>query len=203
MRGILNLRAARGTLYTSIVAGAFPLKNGKPALDMDIEVFRPMSAIPASNPATNPGLSDLIQELTDSGSTALASTLSSPTVQSAIEQASPVDLVQLSDEALQLQVVGSLFGTSNNQAGNDTNTLFDFLDPGLAAASAANSFPELGTQSGDTTDTNALLGFLDPALAGTTATAANSSSSGLTQTASTAFSENNAQLLSSLFNLQA
>jgi hypothetical protein len=162
-----------------------------------------MSAIPASNPTTNPGLSDLIQELTSSGSTALASTLSSPSVQSAIEQAPPGDLVQLSDEALQLQVVGSLFGTSNTQASNNSNTLFDFLDPGLAATSAANSFPELGTQSSDAADTNALLGFLDPALAGTTATAANSSSSGLTQSASSAFSNTDAQLLSSLFNLQA
>jgi len=160
-----------------------------------------MSAVTSTNPATNPGLADLLQNLTNTGSSALASTLSSPAVESALEQAPPGDLVQLSDQALQLQVVGSLFGASNTEPGTETNSLFDFLDPSLTPSTSSNPFSEFGAQSTENANTNSLLEFLDPALAA--ATTANSSSNGLSPTDSSALGLNNATLLGSLFNLQA
>jgi hypothetical protein len=59
----------------------------------------------------NPGIADLLQILSNSGSSALSSTLSSPTLQSALQHSSPSDLVQLSNQALKLQVANDLFGS--------------------------------------------------------------------------------------------
>jgi hypothetical protein len=56
--------------------------------------------------STNPGLTDLLQTL----SSADPSLLSSPSVTSALENASPSDIVQLSDAAIQLQSVDAMFG---------------------------------------------------------------------------------------------
>ncbi len=56
--------------------------------------------------STNPGLTDLLQTL----STADPSLLSSPSVTSALENASPTDIVELSDAAMQLQSVDAMFG---------------------------------------------------------------------------------------------
>jgi len=93
--------------------------------------------------STNPGLSELLQSLTNSGSDVLSSILSTPNVQSALEQAPAGDVVELSDQALQLQVVGALFGSPTTDTTNDTNSLFDFLNPALAgtANSASGLFP--------------------------------------------------------------
>ncbi|MGD0435186.1 MAG: hypothetical protein ABSB86_01890 [Bryobacteraceae bacterium] len=89
--------------------------------------------------STNPGLSDLLQTLTNSGSSVLSSTLSSPAVQSALESAPQGDLVELSDQALQLQVVGALFGSPTSDTSTGADSLFDFLDPSLAGTTAASS----------------------------------------------------------------
>lgn len=70
--------------------------------------------------STNPGLSDLLQTLTNSGSSVLSTVLSAPGVESALEQAPPADLVALSDQALQLQVVGALFGSPSTDPGTDS-----------------------------------------------------------------------------------
>jgi hypothetical protein len=59
----------------------------------------------------NPGVADLLQILSTAGSPSLSSVLSSSSVQSALTNASPADLVQLSDQALQLQVANGLFGS--------------------------------------------------------------------------------------------
>jgi len=59
--------------------------------------------------STNSNLSNLLQTL-QAESPQLSSILSTPNMQSALENASPGDLVQLSDQALQLQQVGLLFG---------------------------------------------------------------------------------------------
>jgi hypothetical protein len=166
-----------------------------------------MSSIPTSNLSTNPGLADLLQNLANTGSSALASALSSPSVQAALEQASPGDLVQLSDQALQLQVVGSLFGDQSNDTADPTSSLFDFLDPGLAATNAATSTSLFGTST-TSANANSLLDFLDPSLAaavagtGTTAGTSTASSAGLANATSDASAPDNAAL-SSLFNLQA
>ncbi len=62
--------------------------------------------------STNPGLADLMQTLT-SASSPLSSELSSPAMQSALEKAPAGDIVQISNEAMELQEVGTLFGNPN------------------------------------------------------------------------------------------
>jgi hypothetical protein len=69
-----------------------------------------MSAISS----VNPGVADLFNWLSGTGSTPVTSALYSPSVQTALEGASPGDLVQLSQQALELQQVGGLFGSSDS-----------------------------------------------------------------------------------------
>lgn len=59
----------------------------------------------------NPGVTDVLQLLSGAGSASLSSALSSPAVQSALQDALPEDIVHLSAEALQLQSVTALFGS--------------------------------------------------------------------------------------------
>ena len=63
----------------------------------------------ASVSATNAGVTDLLQTLS-SASPTLSSALSSTAVQTALQNSSLGDLVQLSQAALQLQQVTGLFG---------------------------------------------------------------------------------------------
>jgi hypothetical protein len=60
--------------------------------------------------AVNPGVGDLLQALYSSNSS-LSPVLQSSGVEAAIQTASPVDLVQLSAQALQLQQTADLFGS--------------------------------------------------------------------------------------------
>jgi len=78
---------------------------------------------PASN--TNNGLADLLQNLTNENSP-LLSTLSSPKVQAALENAPASDIVEISDQALQLQATDALFGISNTTT-SPTDSLFSAL----------------------------------------------------------------------------
>jgi len=77
-------------------------------------------------------LSNLLQSL-GAESPALASLLSTTKMQSALEQASPGDLVQLSDQAIRLQQVGLLFGSTAGTQSNAFNpapdSLFSILGP--------------------------------------------------------------------------
>ena len=90
-----------------------------------------MGSIAATNPAstsagsTNNGLQDLLQTLTNENSP-LLSTLSSPNIQSALENAPPGDIVEISEQAQQLQSVDALFGISNT-ASSSTDSLFSAL----------------------------------------------------------------------------
>ena len=70
--------------------------------------------------SVNPGVADLFNWLSSTGSTAVTSELSSPSVQSALESSSPGDLVQLSRQALQLQQAASLFGDSDTAQASAT-----------------------------------------------------------------------------------
>jgi hypothetical protein len=89
--------------------------------------------------STNAGLSDLLQTLTNENSP-LASTFSSPAVETALENAPPADIVQLSEQALQLQVTDSLFGESTSSSA-PTDNLFSVLASidGSSSTSGANS----------------------------------------------------------------
>jgi len=65
--------------------------------------------------SVNPGLAGLLQTLTNLDSPVMTS----PTVVSALEKASPTDIVQLSTAAAQLEDVDAIFGISS---GSNTNT---------------------------------------------------------------------------------
>jgi hypothetical protein len=76
--------------------------------------------------STNSGLSNLLQTLSTE-SPELSSILSTPSVQSALENASPGDLVELSDQALRLQQVGLLFGGSDGTQSTGLTSASDSL----------------------------------------------------------------------------
>jgi hypothetical protein len=68
----------------------------------------------------------------------LLSTLSSPNVQKALENAPASDIVQLSEQALQLQATDALFGISNT-SNSPTDSLFSALaNVGSSASSSAS-----------------------------------------------------------------
>jgi hypothetical protein len=69
-----------------------------------------MSTVPATN--SNTGITDLMQMLSSAAPPALSSLMSSSTMQAALGKESPADLVQLSEQAMQLQEVDGLFGGS-------------------------------------------------------------------------------------------
>jgi hypothetical protein len=60
----------------------------------------------------NPGAASLLQLVSSAASPSLSSTLSSAAVQAALKNASPEDLVKLSQAALQSQVAGGLFAAA-------------------------------------------------------------------------------------------
>ena len=77
--------------------------------------------------AANAGVADLLQIVSNAGSQSLSSALSSSNLQSALQAASPADIVQLSSQALQLQVTNALFA-------NPSQTNEFFSPSGLNAA---------------------------------------------------------------------
>jgi hypothetical protein len=114
-----------------------------------------MGTIASTNPAstgagsTNNGLSDLLQTLTNENSP-LLSTLSSPSIQSALENAPPSDIVEISDQAQQLQSMDALFGISSSSE-NSSTSLFSALateesSGGSSAASSLNTGSSLADQ---------------------------------------------------------
>ncbi|HTW65691.1 MAG TPA: hypothetical protein VME17_13785 [Bryobacteraceae bacterium] len=127
--------------------------------------------------STNPGLSDLLQTLTNENSP-LASTFSSPSVETALENAPPGDIVQLSTEALQLQVTDSLFGEQDTATASPSQSLFSALEAidSSATNGTGTSTPTLADQlaayqgSSQLAETQSLLGLAQP----TTTTTANS-----------------------------
>ena len=76
--------------------------------------------------STNAGLSDLLQTLTNENSP-LAATFASPAVETALENAPAGDIVQLSAQALQLQVTDELFGATDSSSTSPTDSLFSAL----------------------------------------------------------------------------
>ena len=136
---------------------------------------------------TNPGLSSLLQTLSAT-SPQLSSILSSSTVQSALKNASPQDIVKLSAQALELQQVSSLFGSSigTQSVGlaSNSDSLFPSLSSGTAGPASA-----------------AILQALEAPTAGsaTSATASTSTQPSVTDQLAAAFSSMQAQELGSLY----
>jgi hypothetical protein len=109
-----------------------------------------MGSIAAANPASsstgssNPGLADALQLISNSASPTVSSLLSSPNVQAALQNASPGDLIELSDQALQAQVVDGLFGNADgSQTQTDPSTtlsgILSELNPPATSSSTAAS----------------------------------------------------------------
>jgi hypothetical protein len=106
--------------------------------------------------ANNNGLSDLLQTLSNENSP-LLSTLTSPTIESALQNAPASDIVQISEQALQLQATDELFGISST-----TSTPPDSLFSALASANPGSSTADqLAAYQGNlqTQDTDALFGL--------------------------------------------
>jgi hypothetical protein len=64
--------------------------------------------------SVNPGVSDLLQTLSGAESASGSTVLSSPAVQSALQNAPAGDIVQLSARAIQLQEADGLFGSAES-----------------------------------------------------------------------------------------
>jgi hypothetical protein len=136
--------------------------------------------------STNSGLTDLLQTLTQNTSPEMSSVLSMPSVQSALENASPADIVQISTQALELQGIGELFGDST------ASTTPTASDPLLAAVESQLA------QSGSTAAAASTA-----APSATTATSAADSSSSQDQASSAAGSATSAQTSSAVTSAQS
>jgi hypothetical protein len=80
----------------------------------------------------NPGIASLLQTLSN-----VSPALSSPAVQSALENASPQDVVHLSEAATQLESVDAMFGVPANGSSSVPLNLEDLLAGSTGAASNA------------------------------------------------------------------
>lgn len=134
--------------------------------------------------STSSNLSYLLQTLDDS-SPEVSSLLSTPQMQTALGKASPGDLVQLSDQAMELQQVGLMFGSSDGSQ----STAFNSAPDSIFSALSPNNW---------TTQPDLLLQALDSSLGVIGANGATSSSLAA-QIASSA-SSFQAQALAALFN---
>src|SRR5580658_10010288 len=94
-------------------------------------------------------VANLLQSLT-SGSPQLSAALSTSTVQTALQNASPSDLLELSSQAVQLQEASQLFADSSTGTGA-TATIPSALDP----LSSLLSSLESATSSSTSTDSSA------------------------------------------------
>ncbi len=113
--------------------------------------------------SVNPGVSDLLKAFSKTGSSPLPAALSTTAVQSALAIASPQDLVQLSEQALQLQQAGGLFGGSGSSdvaAGNSTaqSVLSPTSGSNSTVASAPVSPPGVTSQTFAEQEAAALFG---------------------------------------------
>jgi hypothetical protein len=94
--------------------------------------------------STSNGLSDLLQTLTNENSPLLP-TLSSPAIQAALQNAPASDIVQISNQAMQLQDTEALFGTPST-APTPTESLFAALTPPGTSATPSQSGASLADQ---------------------------------------------------------
>jgi hypothetical protein len=129
-----------------------------------------------STGSSSNGLTDLLQTLTNENSP-LLSTLSSPAIQTALENAPASDIVEISDQAMQLQATDALFGITSSSdsptdnlfsaladssSGTGSSALSSSLDPGssladqLAAYQGNMQTQEAQTLLGNTSTPNSL-----------------------------------------------
>jgi hypothetical protein len=102
-----------------------------------------------SIPSVNPGVSDLLQTLSSAESASGSTLLSSPAVQSALQNASPGDIVQLSARALQLQEADGLFGSAES-----TQTAVSIVQQALNSSKSSST--TIGATTSSSTAATAL-----------------------------------------------
>jgi hypothetical protein len=96
-----------------------------------------MSAI--SSVSSTSGIASLMQMLVGVSPPLVSSLLSSQGMQAELAKASPSDIVQLSDQAMQLQMANGLFGSSDpssETAGSTTSLFGSFFSPSIASSDA-------------------------------------------------------------------
>jgi hypothetical protein len=94
------------------------------------------------------GVSDLFQALSSTGSSSVSSVLSSASLQSKLKSASTADVVQLSEQALQLQQASGLFGTPTASATATAASPDSLLLQALTSAITGSTTPPQSTSSG-------------------------------------------------------
>jgi hypothetical protein len=105
-----------------------------------------MGSVASTNVSSaNNGLSDLLQTLTNDNSP-LLSTLSSPSVEKALENAPTSDIVQISAEAQQLQTTDALFGISNSSNSASDNLFTALANVGSSSGSSLDPGSSLSDQ---------------------------------------------------------
>ncbi len=97
---------------------------------------------------TNTDLSSLTQYLSGTSSPLLAAGLSASQIKKVVADATPEDVVKLSDEAMQLQNVGDLFGSSQTSTSQQSGISNVFDAMAQAQQNSQNS------QSGTLTELN-------------------------------------------------
>lgn len=105
--------------------------------------------------STNPGVANVLQTLANVNSPVL----SAPNVVSALEKASPSDIVKLSAAATELQGVAMMFGGSaatSDGTSDPLSSLIATLDASLTARTTAGA-PGAATTSPSSTDTGSSL----------------------------------------------
>jgi len=109
----------------------------------------------ASVASVNPGVSDVLQTLSGVASGPLSSALSSSSVQSALQNASPTDIAQLSQLAQQLVEANGLFtGSGVSQSALQTTT----TPATLLMQAVASSLPGSATSTSAPTSPGQTLG---------------------------------------------
>src|ERR1700722_7348212 len=95
-----------------------------------------MSSI--SSVSSTSSIANLMQMLKSVAPPAVSSLLASDNMQAALAKASPIDIVQLSEQAMQLQMADSLFGVSNisSQTNPVDTTMASLFAPIFSASSS-------------------------------------------------------------------
>ncbi len=110
--------------------------------------------------STNPSVTNLMQTLSSIDSSLLSSPSVASALQSALQNASPSDVVKLSTAADQLENVGSLFGqpdgSSDGSDSTDLTNLFASLEDPSADSTTAVSGSTVNTLDQSVSDQSAL-----------------------------------------------
>jgi hypothetical protein len=146
-----------------------------------------MGSVSSAASTNASGMADVIQFLSNSGSPLLSAGLSSSQVQSILQNASPSDVVQLSDQAMQLQEMDNLFGSPD---ASQTAGLFSSPSPTSSSSTLDNILASLTGSSTAATPSSS---------AGSASSASDSSTSSLATQMASYQSELQTEALQAMF----